>query len=79
MFAYRALRTVDVRDLAFRFSLPALGLHAFRDVSVEKEAVSGGKGEGGHRVFDEKKIRGETMRVAVEGDPRGGFVLKSLM
>lgn len=81
--AYRALNAVDVRDLAFRFSLPALGLHAFRDVGVEREAVvvSGGDGEdgGGHRVFEENKIKGETMRVGVEGNPRSGFVLKSLV
>ncbi|OCT53194.1 hypothetical protein CLCR_09692 [Cladophialophora carrionii] len=80
--AYRALRTMDVRDLAFRFSLPALGLHAFRDVSVERGAVDvdvGGSAEDSHRVFDETKIRGETMRVAVEGNPKSGFVLTSLV
>jgi hypothetical protein len=85
VIAYRALRSVDVRDLAFRFSLPALGLHAFRDASVDRGAVDvdvgggGGGGEDGHRVFDETKIRGETMRVAVEGNPTSGFVLKSLV
>jgi hypothetical protein len=78
MIAYRALRTVDVRDLAFRFSLPALGLHAFKEPVVEKEVVDLDK-DGKHRVFDESKIRGETMRVAVEGDPRNGFVLRSLV
>lgn len=79
IIAYQALRLVDVRDLAFRFSLPALALHSFRDGNVERDAVSKeGKG-GGHRVFEEKKIKGETMRVAVDGDPKSGFTLRSLV
>ncbi|KAJ9608470.1 hypothetical protein H2200_007458 [Cladophialophora chaetospira] len=78
VIAYRALRKIDVRDLAFRFSLPALGLQAFRDYNVEKESLAKG-GKGGHRVFEENKIKGETMRVAVEGNPVNGFVLKSLV
>ncbi|OAG40308.1 hypothetical protein AYO21_05399 [Fonsecaea monophora] len=83
--AYGALRAVDVRDLAFRFSLPALGLHAFRDDNTERDAVDvdtirtvdGVEEE--RRVFNETKITRETMRVAVEGEPRTGFVLKSLV
>ncbi|OQU97675.1 hypothetical protein CLAIMM_03570 [Cladophialophora immunda] len=83
--AYTALRTVDVRDLAFRFSLPALGLHAFRDDSTEREAVdvdSIRKRDGvdeERRVFNETKIKREATRVAVDGEPRTGFVLKSLV
>lgn len=84
--AYRALRTVDVRDLAFRFSLPALALTAFRDAATDRDAVSpvdsktgGGGHRHRHRVFDEGKIKGETMRVAVEGAPAEGFSLKSLV
>jgi len=77
-FAYRALRTVDVRDIAFRFSLPALGLHAFRDVSVERDAAKVDKGSG-HSVFDEERIKGETVRVGVDGSPTTGFALKSLI
>ncbi|OAP58300.1 hypothetical protein AYL99_07390 [Fonsecaea erecta] len=83
--AYTALRTVDVRDLAFRFSLPALGLHAFRDDNIEREAVDvnkigkrAGVGEE-RRVFNETKIKREATRVAVDGEPRTGFVLKSLV
>lgn len=77
VLAYRALNELDVRDVAFRFSLPALGLQAFRDVVTENTAteVDGA----GHRVFDESKIRSETSRVAVEGEPGTGFVLKSLV
>jgi len=77
MLAYRALQEVDVRDLAFRFSLPALGLHAFRDAATDEVAA---KVDGdGQRVFDETKVRSETMRVAVEGEPSSGFLLKSLV
>ncbi|KIY00471.1 uncharacterized protein Z520_04156 [Fonsecaea multimorphosa CBS 102226] len=83
--AYTALRTVDVRDLAFRFSLPALGLHAFRDHNTEREAVEVdkvGKGtwvEEQRKVFNETKIKREATRVAIEGEPRTGFILKSLV
>ncbi|KIW96174.1 uncharacterized protein Z519_03241 [Cladophialophora bantiana CBS 173.52] len=86
VLAYIALRTVDVRDLALRFSLPALGLHAFRDDNTEREAVDidkigkrGGGFEEERRVFNETRIKGESMRVAVEGEPRTGFMLKSLV
>jgi len=77
LYAYCALSGLDVRDLAYRLSLPALGLHAFRDRATDEAAVD--TEENGHRVFDETKIRGETMRVAVEGGPAGGFTLKSLL
>ncbi|KAK4940978.1 hypothetical protein LTR10_019022 [Elasticomyces elasticus] len=77
VLAYRALNEVDVRDVAFRFSLPALGLQAFRDVVTENTATE--VDATGHRVFDESKIRSETSRVAVEGEPTNGFVLKSLV
>lgn len=75
--AHRALSRVDVRDLAFQLSLPALGLHAFRDPVTDLTAceIDGA----GHRLFDETNIKTETMRVAVEGGPRSGFVLKSLV
>jgi hypothetical protein len=74
--ARRALADVDVRDLAWRFGLPALALHAFRDGATDRAATTS---QGQHRLFDESKIRGETMRVAVEGDPGAGFLLKSLV
>lgn len=77
VLAYRALNQVDVRDLALRFSLPALGLHAFRDATTDEAAVT--IDAAGHRVFDETKIRSETMRVAVEGEPTTGFPFKSLV
>ncbi|KAI1628529.1 hypothetical protein EDD37DRAFT_557877 [Exophiala viscosa] len=77
VLAYRALDEVDVRDVAFRFSLSALGLQAFRDVVTENTATE--VDAAGHRVFDEYKIRSETSRVAVEGEPANGFVLKSLV
>jgi hypothetical protein len=77
IFAYKALRAVDVRDIAFRFSLPALGLHAFRDIGVEKAAKV--DPDSGHRIFDEALIKTETTRVAVEGTPRDGFAMKSLV
>ncbi|KAL6245674.1 hypothetical protein RBB50_007673 [Rhinocladiella similis] len=76
-FAYRALNDVDVRDIVARFSLPALSLHAFRDAVTDTAAVE--VDVAGHRVFDESRIRGETSRVGVEGEPRTGFVLKSLV
>ncbi|KIX05760.1 uncharacterized protein Z518_03732 [Rhinocladiella mackenziei CBS 650.93] len=77
ILAHRSLSDVDVRDLAFRFSLPALGLHAFRDPNTDNAAV---KVDGaGHRVFNESKVRSETMRVAVEGGPKSGFFLKTLV
>ena len=76
--AFRALRKVDVRDLAFQFSLPALGLHAFKDSIVNKEAFDVDKADQ-HRVFDETKITTERVRVGVEGNPRSGFVLGSLV
>ncbi|RVX73514.1 hypothetical protein B0A52_02402 [Exophiala mesophila] len=75
--ACRALGKLDVRDVAFRFSLPALALYAFRDRTTDEVALK--PADGGHPVFDEKKITSETMRVAVEGDPRNGFSLKSLV
>lgn len=75
--AYKALNTLDVRDLAFRFSLPALALHAFRDKATDASAMLAGPDC--HAVFDETRIRGETMRVAVEGDTQNGFNLKSLV
>jgi len=77
VLAYRALNEVDVRDIAFRFTLPALGLQAFRDVVTENTATE--VDAAGHRVFDESKIRSETSRVAVEGEPSNGFVLRSLV
>lgn len=89
--AYRALKSVDVRDLAYRFSLPALALAAFRDEGTDRAVVDRdghgvekgrrqARGRGpGHGVFDETKVRAETMRVAVEGTPKMGFVLKSLV
>lgn len=75
--ACRALGQLDVRDVAFRFSLPALALYAFRDRTTDEAALK--PAAEGHPVFDETKITGETMRVAVEGDPRSGFGLKSLV
>ncbi|EXJ95159.1 hypothetical protein A1O1_00278 [Capronia coronata CBS 617.96] len=75
--AHRALSRVDVRDLASQFSLPALGLHAFRDHATDQAAceIDGA----GHRLFEESNIKTETMRVAVEGGPRSGYSLKSLV
>ncbi|KAL2395313.1 hypothetical protein ABEF93_003711 [Exophiala dermatitidis] len=77
VFAYRALSRVDVRDLAFQFGLPALGLHAFRDPVTDQSAWA--VDDAGHRLFDETNVKTETMRVAVEGGPRSGYVLKSLV
>ncbi|KIW45678.1 uncharacterized protein PV06_04049 [Exophiala oligosperma] len=76
--AYRALDDVDVRDIAARFSLAALSLHAFREASTNNSGTVE-VDMAGHLVFDESKIRGETSRVGVEGEPRSGFVLKSLV
>lgn len=76
-FAYRSLRELDVRDLAFRFSLPALGLHAFRDPLTDAAAVETGKN--GHRVFEEEKIGPERIRVGVQGAPKIGFELRSFI
>ncbi|KAK5056535.1 hypothetical protein LTR84_012066 [Exophiala bonariae] len=76
-FAYRSLRELDVRDLAFRFSLPALGLHAFRDNLTDAAAVETGKD--GHRVFEENKIGVERVRVGVHGAPKIGFELRSFI
>ncbi|EXJ89265.1 hypothetical protein A1O3_02331 [Capronia epimyces CBS 606.96] len=77
IWAYRALSHADVRDLAFQFSLPALGLHAFRDPVTDQVAweIDGA----GHRVFDETNVKTETMRVAVDGGPKSGYLLKSLV
>ncbi|KAK5206712.1 hypothetical protein LTR47_006711 [Exophiala xenobiotica] len=77
ILAYRALNDVDVRDIAARFTLAALSLHAFRDAGTDNVAVE--VDDAGHRVFDETKIRAETSRVGVEGEPRDGFALKSLV
>lgn len=76
-FAYRSLRELDVRDLAFRFSLPALGLHAFRDTMTDAAAVE--TGSNGHRIFEENKIRAERVRVGVQGAPQIGFELRSFI
>ncbi|KEF63513.1 uncharacterized protein A1O9_01491 [Exophiala aquamarina CBS 119918] len=77
-FAYRSLRTLDVRDLAFRFSLPALGLHAFRDPLTDAVAIEE-SGKDGHRIFEENKIRAERVRVGAQGTPQIGFQLRSFI
>lgn len=76
-FAYRSLRELDVRDLAFRFSLPALGLHAFRDSLTDAAAVE--TGTNGHRIFEENKIRAERVRVGAQGAPQIGFELRTFI
>lgn len=77
-FAYRSLRALDVRDLAFRFSLPALALHAFRDPLTDAAAVDL-SGKTAHRIFEENKIRAERVRVGVHGTPQIGFELRSFI
>lgn len=78
--AYRSLRELDVRDLAFRFSLPALGLHAFRDTLTDAAAIEAGdKNNGHHRIFDERKIGAERLRVGAQGAPKIGFELRNFI
>jgi len=80
--AHRSLRAVDVRDLALRFSLPALALHAFRDPLTDAAAVqhdSESATHSSHRVFDETNIRAERVRVGVSGAPKLGFELRSFI